>query len=124
MITETEHDDRSTSQSEDSDLSDADEKLYKNLLKNDIETSDTDDDDYVNEQNGDDISDTDSQDSVATDDLSDDDAKKWPNEMDKNSQAKIYISTDQYDSNYSADTSTLTATSVDQPNKGKTKTSN
>lgn len=67
----TEKDDRITTNSEDSDLED---KIYNDFLTRPIETSDSDDEDFVFELNGDDVSDTDSQSSVATEDLSDDDA--------------------------------------------------
>ena len=64
----TENDDRITTNSEDSDLED---QLYQDFLTRAIETSDTEDENFVCELNGDDISDTDSQSSVATEDLSD-----------------------------------------------------
>lgn len=55
--------------------SESEDEIYKNFLTRTIESSDTDDDDFNYELNGDDdTSDTDSQSSVATDDLSDDEA--------------------------------------------------
>lgn len=55
------------------DESKSEEEIYKNFISRTIESSDTDDDDFVYESNGEDISDTDSQSSVATEDLSDED---------------------------------------------------
>lgn len=70
-VTFSEKDDRITTNSEDSDLED---QIYNDFLTRPIETSDSDDEDFVYELNGDDVSDTDSQSSVATEDLTDDDA--------------------------------------------------
>lgn len=70
-MTFSEKDDRITTNSEDSDLED---QIYNDFLTRPIETSDSDDEDFVYELNGDDVSDTDSQSSVATEDLTDDDA--------------------------------------------------
>lgn len=67
--------------SEDSDLED---QLYKDFITHAIETSDTDDESFVCEPNGDDISDTDSQSSVATEDLSDSDDDGATDEGDAN----------------------------------------
>ncbi|XP_055315212.1 dentin sialophosphoprotein-like isoform X2 [Sitodiplosis mosellana] len=102
----TEKDDRITTNSEDSDLED---QLYEDFLKRPIETSDTDDEDFVFELNGDDISDTDSQSSVATEDLSDDDA------TDEEDTSEVITSVPKHtngnaadnDSNYSAATGTI-----------------
>lgn len=77
----TEKDDRITTNSEDSDLED---QLYKDFLTRAIETSDTEDENFVCELNGDEISDTDSQSSVATEDLSDYDDDDATDEGDTN----------------------------------------
>lgn len=59
-----------------SDESESEEEIYQNFLTRTIESSDTDDDDFTYERNGEDTSDTDSQSSVATEDLSDDEANE------------------------------------------------
>lgn len=66
------HDNDQTSSN--SDDSDSEDQTYRDFLSRTLETSDTDDEDFVSELIGDDIeSDTDSQSSVATENLSDDD---------------------------------------------------
>lgn len=67
---EREEDDRVSSDTDDSDTED---QIYQDFLKRALVASDTDDEDFVYELNGEDESDTDSQSSVATDDLSDED---------------------------------------------------
>lgn len=59
-----------------SDESESEEEIYQNFLTRTIESSDTDDDDFTYERNDEDTSDTDSQSSVATEDLSDDEANE------------------------------------------------
>lgn len=57
--------------SENSDDSDSEDQVYQDFLSRTFEASDTSDDDFIAELIGDESSDTDSQSSVASEDLSD-----------------------------------------------------
>lgn len=71
----------SNSDGEDSEDSDEDQ-AYQDFLSRTIESSDADDENFVNELNGGDVSDTDSQSSIATEDMSND-------EIDMNRSAEV-----------------------------------
>ncbi|XP_031618414.1 uncharacterized protein LOC116337730 [Contarinia nasturtii] len=104
VITETENDDQTTSQSEESDL---EEKMYRTFLKAELASSDSDDKDYIYDE----MSNEDSETSAATDDFSDDDFKSSSNEAPLNGTngSTVHFA----DTNYSADTSTIAV--VDPP---------